>query len=724
MAKGQFLANMSHEIRTPLNAVLGMMALLARTRLDARQADYLNKAEGAARALLGILNDTLDFSKIEAGKMELDLHPFALDNLLRDLGVILAPAVKDKPVELLFDVAADVPMHLIGDAMRLQQVLVNLGGNALKFTPQGEVVVRITLESREGSRVKLRFAVQDTGIGISEAQQGRLFSGFTQAEAGTTRRYGGTGLGLVISQRLVALMGSELQLESEVGQGSCFHFTIGLPLGEAPVAATKRSLRVLIVDDHAATREALARQAQQLGWQVDMAADGEQALAEVLAAEQRGEPVEAVLLDFRMPGWDGLETARRIRQTASGRLSPLVIMITAHGRELLAEHEAEVQVLDGLLVKPITASMMFDVLAQAVAPAPRYAAAPGLPRLLGLRLLLVEDNLINQQVAAELLGAEGASLVVAQHGLEAVNILRQQASDFDLVLMDLQMPEMDGLTATRVLRGELGLSQLPVVAMTANASASDRQACLDAGMNDHVGKPFDLDQLVAVVLRLSPHALKERISAAGHVRHSTERPAGAALADEPREVLLAAQAAGVDLDSALTRMAGLRDVYARMLQSFVGELPVHLDELAKESAELRERRLHTLKGVAATLGAAALARAMAAAEPEAADPRHPRVLDALLALSEAQPALRRLQGAMQGSAAPMPSAGRANPETWRTALAPLIERLVENDAAALDELSRLRSLMPADSFNALAASVESFDFAAALQLARSWCPST
>jgi two-component system, sensor histidine kinase and response regulator len=720
VAKGQFLANMSHEIRTPLNAVLGMMALLARTRLDARQADYLNKAEGAARALLGILNDTLDFSKIEAGKMELDLHPFALDGLLRDLGVILAPAVKEKPVELLFDVAADVPLHLIGDAMRLQQVLVNLGGNALKFTPQGEVVVRIALESREGSRVKLRFEVRDTGIGISDAQQDRLFSGFTQAEAGTTRRYGGTGLGLVISQRLVALMGSELQLESEVGQGSCFHFTVCLPLGEAPVAATKRSLRVLIVDDHAATREALARQAQQLGWQVGMAADGEQALVEVLVAEQRGEPVEAVLLDYRMPGWDGLETARRIRQTASGRLSPLVVMITAHGRELLAEHEAEVQLLDGLLVKPITASMMFDALAQAVAPTPRLAAAPGLPRLLGLRLLLVEDNLINQQVVAELLGAEGASLVVAQHGLEAVNILRQRASDFDLVLMDLQMPEMDGLTATRLLRGELGLSQLPVVAMTANASASDRQACLDAGMNDHVGKPFDLDQLVGVVLRLSPHAAKEPVSAAARIAHSTERPVSAALAAEPREVVLAAQAAGVDLDGALTRMAGLRDVYARMLKSFVGELPVHLDELTQESAELRARRLHTLKGVAATLGADDLARAMAAAEPEAADPQHPLVLNALLALTEAQPALRRLQGAMQGSAASMPSAGRANPEAWRAALAPLIERLVENDAAALDELSRLRSLMPADSFNALAASVESFDFTQALQLARSW----
>jgi len=721
IAKGQFLANMSHEIRTPLNAVLGMMALLGRTRLDARQSDYLSKAEGAAKALLGILNDILDFSKIEAGKMGLDLHAFALDSLLGDLGVILAPAVQDKPVELLFDVGADVPLHLVGDAMRLQQILVNLGGNALKFTAEGEVVLRIALEAREANRARLRFEVQDTGIGITEAQQARLFSGFTQAEAGITRRYGGTGLGLVISQRLVVLMGGDLQLKSEIDKGSRFYFSVWLPLAEAPAAPATRSMRLLIVDDHAATREALARQAQQLGWQVGLAADGEQALREVVAAEQRGEPIEAVMVDYRMPGWDGLETARRIRQTHSGRLSPMVVMITAHGRELLAEHEAEVQMLDGLLVKPITASMMFDALVRvSTAPPLQHGAAPGVQRLLGLRLLLVEDNLINQQVATELLGAEGAALVVANNGLEAVNLLRQRAADFDLVLMDLQMPVMDGLTATRAIRGELGLLQMPVVAMTANAAASDRQACLEAGMNDHVGKPFDLDQLVAVVLRLSPRAPRPALAAAPR-----EAQALSAAPGESPEVRAAAQAAGVALDAALGRMAGLRDVYARMLQSFVAELPSHLQDIAQEPPGDRARRLHTLKGVAATLGAEALAKTMAAAEREAADPQHPRVLEAMLALTEAQPALRRLLGALQNS--PVPSAASpvtpARTEDWRSLLGPLMERLAENDAAALDELARLRKLMPPSSFSELAAAVESFDFTEALELARSWATS-
>jgi CheY-like chemotaxis protein len=307
--------------------------------------------------------------------------------------------------------------------------------------------------------------------------------------------------------------------------------------------------------------------------------------------------------------------------------------------------------------------------------------------------------------------------------LEAVNLLRKRAADFDLVLMDLQMPEMDGLTATRVLRGELGLRQLPVVAMTANASASDRQVCLDAGMNDHVGKPFDLDQLVAVLQRLRPHAagqvaapaLAQRLAA------SAEAQTASAMPGEAREVRAAAHAAGVALDVALRRMAGMREVYARMLQSFVTELPDHLQAFDKDDAEQRARRLHTLKGVSATLGADRLAKVMEAAEPEAADARHPRVLDALLALTEAQPLFRRLLGALQEAApATAKPQQRAASEAWRGLLAPLIDRLVENDAAALDELTRLRHLMPSSSYTELSTAVETFDFAAALQLVRSW----
>lgn len=642
LAKGQFLANMSHEIRTPLNAVLGMMALLARTPLDARQADYLSKAEGAARALLTILNDTLDFSKIEAGKMEVDPQPFQLDQLLRDLSVILAPAVRDKPVELLFDIGPEVPRSLVGDAMRLQQVLVNLGGNALKFTERGEVAVRIRRLADEAERVRLQFEVSDTGIGISAEQQQRLFTGFTQAEAGITRRYGGTGLGLVISQRLVALMGGQLQLDSQVGEGSRFRFALWLPKGSEPqLAPAAPSMRVLIVDDHPATLAVLARQAEGLGWQVSTATSGEAGLQQVMEAEQRGEPIEAVLLDYRLPGLDGFETARRLRQTVSGLHTPLLVMITAHGRELLAAHAEEAALLDGFLVKPITPSMMQDALAGASHPPPPVVP-PATQRLQGLRLLLVEDNAINQQVASELLAAEGAQVSVASNGLQAVKRLRESASDFDAVLMDMQMPEMDGLTATRVMRQQLGLGSLPIVAMTANASAADRQACLQAGMNDHVGKPFDLQQLVEVLLtQVGSRALSQ-------LGEPGDLPPRQAPASDP--LAAAAARAGVALEAALARMGGLREVYQRMLAAFVGELPVQLQALQQdEAAAERARRLHTLKGVSATLGLDALAAQLQRAERDAGE------LDAVIAaLQAAQQPLQEVLAALQAPSAAAP----------------------------------------------------------------------
>ncbi len=718
LAKGQFLANMSHEIRTPLNAVLGMMALLGRTPLDARQADYLGKAEGAARALLAILNDTLDFSKIEAGKMEIDPQPFQLDQLLRDLAVILAPAVKDKPVELLFDVAPQVPRRLLGDAMRLQQVLVNLGGNALKFTERGEVVVRIADLADDGDRVQLLFEVRDTGIGVSPEQQARLFSGFSQAETGITRRFGGTGLGLVISQRLVAMMGGQLQLESRAGEGSCFRFSLWLRrLAEpAPLALPGTAGRhLLIVDDHLATLEVLARQAASLGWRASRASSGEQALELVQAAQQGGDPVEAVLLDYRMPGIDGFETARRIRAATAGGSAPLLVMISAQGRELLAEHAGQVALLDGYLVKPITPSMMHDALlgaASGAAAAPRPAPV-GAPRLAGVRLLLVEDNAINQQVARELLAAEGAQVRVAGNGLQALALLGAEPEAFDAVLMDLQMPEMDGLTATRKLRGELGLRALPIVAMTANASAADRQACLQAGMNDHVGKPFELQQLVEVLraqLRRAPPL------------QALPAPAPAR-ATEPELPLESARAAGVALDTALARMGGLREVYAHMLAHFLAELPQQLEQLEQlppEPAVDRGRRLHTLKGIAATLGADGLAALLHSAEKQAADPVHPSLQGVCAALREAEPGLRALLAGLGGLGAAAPAALPPAPADLDLALRQLDALLQAQDGAALEAAAALQALLPDERHQTLQAALQVFDFAAARQLLRAW----
>jgi signal transduction histidine kinase/CheY-like chemotaxis protein len=512
LAKSQFLANMSHEIRTPMNAILGMLTLLRRTELNRRQADYASKTEAAARSLLGLLNEILDFSKVEAGKMTLDPQPFRMDELLRSLSVVLSANVGAKPVELLFDIDPTLPRMLVGDAMRLQQVLINLGGNAVKFTAEGEVVLSVRVLQRQADAVMLRVAVRDSGIGISPENQALIFSGFTQAEASTTRRFGGTGLGVAISQRFVELMGGTLTLDSALGQGSTFHFTLTLPVAQdsessAPALAEPPpvGLRVLVVDDNPTALELLGQMAESLGWQVEPAASGEEALAKLAACRTAGKCHDVVVLDWQMPGLDGLETTRRIRALGPVEGLPVVVMVTAHGRELLEQRSsAEQTTVDAYLVKPVTTSMLLDAVVDArqqrELPHPSrmrsLAAASGAKRLLGLRLLLTEDNLNNQQVARELLEDEGATVQIANNGLECLEAVAAADPPFDVVLMDLQMPVMDGFTAATRIRNDLGHKALPIVAMTANVMDSDREACLAAGMDDYVTKPIRVDELV------------------------------------------------------------------------------------------------------------------------------------------------------------------------------------------------------------------------------------
>ena len=604
-AKGQFLANMSHEIRTPMNAVLGMLKLLHNTSLSARQQDYVGKAEGAARSLLGLLNDILDFSKVEAGKMALDPHPMRIDELLRELSVILAASVGRKNVEVLFDIDPAMPRCVIGDAMRLQQVLINLAGNAIKFTEAGEVVLSLKVLHRDEHSVGLSFSVRDTGIGIAPEHQQRIFDGFTQAEASTTRRFGGTGLGLAISQRLVELMGGELALQSAVGRGSCFSFTLNLALhavaAEPRTGAPTQGLRALLVDDNAAAREMLGAMARSLGWQVQTADSGVTALQQVRDAAQAGRPFDVVLVDWVMPGMDGWQTSRELRAlTQSAGLGlPLVVMVTAHGREMLAQRsESEQGMLDGFLVKPVTASMLHDAVADAragmreiMAPPQAVARAPATQRLAGLRLLVVEDNPNNQQVARELLEAEGAAVLLAGDGQQGLTLLAQAKRGpphIDAVLMDVQMPVMDGYTATRLIRRQLAMT-LPIIAMTANAMPSDRQACLDVGMSEHVGKPFDIDHVVAVLLR---HC-------------GVSAPQAQAVAPRPMQALPAnllarARDSGIELGEALGRLSGNVDLFLRTASA--------LREATQALSDPPDRNgLHGLRGVAAQLGARRLA---------------------------------------------------------------------------------------------------------------------
>ncbi|MFS2007701.1 response regulator [Duganella sp. CT11-25] len=621
-AKSDFVANMSHEIRSPMNAVLGMLQLLQQTEMSERQQDYAAKAHSAASALLGLLNDVLDFSKVEAGKLALDPHPFRLDKLWRDLAVILSANVGDKNIEVLFRIDPALPALVVGDALRLQQILLNLAGNAIKFTERGEVVLSADVLAQTDSTLSVAFAIRDSGIGISEEQRMRIFDGFSQAEASTARRYGGTGLGLAISQRLVRLMGGTLQVSSQLGQGSVFDFIVDFGVAGqqpaqladqvlAPDHALMRGLKCLVVDDNDIARTVLSEMAASFGWRVDVAEGGHQALAAVAAQMQRQLAYDVVLIDWRMPELDGWETSCRIREMAPEGQTPLIVMVTAHDRELLAQRHLEMApVLDGFVVKPVTASMLFDAVADARMEnrAPLAAIAmPSMRRLAGLRLLLVDDNPANQQVAGELLGNDGAQVEVANSGPMAIAAISRPGPLPDLILMDIQMPEMDGYEATHAIQKQLGAAAPPIVAMTANAMAADRVAALEAGMADHIGKPFDLTQLIEVILkhaRRDGRPLPDAIDS-GAAQANT----ASAAADDAGAVPL--PEAGLNSAAALKRLGGLHSVYLMALRSFVVEA-------GKLAAQLRAARvdedkqaalpaLHTLKGLAGTVGADRLA---------------------------------------------------------------------------------------------------------------------
>jgi two-component system sensor histidine kinase/response regulator len=759
--KAEFLANMSHEIRTPMNAVLGMLKLLQNTDLSKRQLDYAHKAEGAAQSLLGLINDILDFSKIDAGKMTLEAQTFRMDKLMRDLSVIISANLGAKPVEVLFDIDPEAPRTLLGDALRLQQVMINLASNAIKFTPQGEVVISITQLARTASHTTLRFAVRDTGIGIAPESQQHIFTGFSQAEASTTRRFGGTGLGLSISRKLVAMMGGELSVQSTLGQGSTFDFTITLPiaLDAAPVAVAGQksgtqaasNLHVLVVDDSPTAREVLGTMAASLGWQVDTAADGAAALALVQNRAKAGQaPFQAMFIDWQMPGMDGWETIEQLQATHDQVQPPVVVMVTAHGREMLSQRGADDQArLHGFLVKPITASMLFDAVADALGSRNQPSAQPTTqikPQPLhGLRLLVVEDNLINQQVAQEMLSGEGAQIELADNGQLGVDAVKQAiaaGTPFDAVLMDVQMPVMDGYSATRVLRQHLGLNQLPIIAMTANAMATDRDACLAAGMNEHVGKPFNLVKLVSLLLTLTkpstaaadtankaPNLGKPAAIAAGTLGPTGFAAPPSAPALPPKDA--------VDVAAALERLGGNQALYARVLQSYLSDIATQPDQLANslQQADLASaaRLLHTVKGLSATVGASYMAAVARKAELLVKAAQTPAGngaagLDHTSLCEEFRAAVVDTQNVLTqvALAYAMPSAAPASTRDTheltaadRHLLNALLALLKASDMQALavfEQLQQSDTLPHSADLERLTAAMAAFDFAAATQM--------
>ncbi|MES2885625.1 MAG: response regulator [Pseudomonadota bacterium] len=694
-AKSDFLANMSHEIRTPMNAIIGMSHLALQTTLDSRQRNYIEKIENSAENLLRIINDILDFSKIEAGKLDVERLPFSLDDALNNLANLAGVRAQGKDIEILMRSDPAIPTRLVGDSLRLGQVLVNLVSNAIKFTSEGEVVISVDREQHaelDTDGVQLRFSVKDSGIGMSAEQLARLFQSFQQADASTTRRYGGTGLGLAISRRLVEKMGGRIGVESAEGLGSTFW--VSLPFGLDHEHAERRrdvpaGLRCLVADDNPSARTILGEMLSGFGFEVATAESGEEALAKSIDAR-----FDLVLMDWKMPGIGGMEAARRLKQ---GEAAPAVVMVTAYGRdEVMAKNEGAM--LDGFLHKPVSASVLLDTVVGICGPRSRSEPIlhqrPSEQRLAGSYILLVEDNLVNQEVASELLRSAGARVQIANNGEEALAFL--EPGLFDAVLMDVQMPVLDGYAATRKLREDPRYATLPVIAMTANALAGDREKCLAAGMNDYITKPIRMSEFFGALERWLHHSHTEQQSA--------ERPA----------IYEAWEPAELDIDGALVRMGANTATYWRLAQTFARH---HADDGSKLAMALQARdyagavRLaHTLRGAAATLGGDVLAAAAGALEVacESRDtPLAQQYLQALL------PRLELLLKSLAALPAPTyetpPAAAEALPDDLDAKLDALDQLLAAGDSGAREQARSLQSIAALD-VKPLLAAISAYDF--------------
>ena len=736
--KSEFLANMSHEIRTPMNAIIGMSRLALMNDPAPASRNYLSKILGSSEHLMGIIDDILDFSRIEAGKLHIESVGFELDEMLERLSSLVGPKAEAKGVELIFRVGPGVPQRLVGDPLRLGQVLINLAGNAVKFTERGEIVVAVDAlagpDAVDG-RVTLAFSVSDTGIGMDREQLGRLFQSFSQADSSTTRKYGGTGLGLSISRQLVELMDGDISVRSAPGEGSRFSFTVPLGIGDgqAVASAARRAMlldvRALVVDDSVTARAALSEMLGTLGVHADTAASGEECLELLAGAENASRPYQIVLMDYLMPGLDGVETIRRIRRSAQehGRACPppAILMISACTRETVIQEEGELPV-DAFLHKPVGPALLYHSLLQVLHPQlgpddtmEHYLPAMAdLPRLDGARILLAEDNANNREVALDFMAAARMQVDVAFNGVEAVRMARE--GDYDLVLMDIQMPEMDGLTATREIRLDARLRELPIVAMTAHALASDRALSRLAGMNDHVTKPIDPDLLFCTLLKWIDPARLEGRPAPQAVRTEPEHGAAhdvapdvarnvARDADGPADGALPA-VPGIDWRLALDKVDGQRRRMEKRAGSFVREYaatPRILREALAAGDHARLQALaHNLKSSAAYVGAFELAGAANRLEQELRAGQPERVgvqVPALVAAAESA-----LAGLAQLAAATLPKP--SDPEVLAVVIARLEGHLRADDARAEDALAELEAL--------LAASVDPNLYDAALESVR------
>lgn len=601
LAKSAFLAAMSHELRTPLNAVIGLTGLLVDSPLGGRQRDYADKVQLSAQALRALIDDILDFSRIEAGELRLEQAPFSLNAVLRTTATVLGVGLRDKPIEALFDVSPNIPDALIGDALRLQQILLNLTSNAVKFTEAGEIVIAVRCLVRDADAVTLQFSVRDTGIGIAPEQLGPIFDRFTQAETSTSRLYGGSGLGLTICTRLARLMQGQIEVDSTLGQGSEFRFKVQLALAHevVQVAPTElpANLNILIVDDHPLARSILLQACTAFGWQATAVESGAAGMTALRQRAAEAADYDLMLLDWRMPEMDGLEMLRQAYAATDFGLPLVVLMASIFELEQAVEASNDLT-LDGVVAKPMTPASLQEAVMRAFS-GDHLVLAPQRPRripgLSGMRLLVAEDNALNQEVITQILKRAGAEVVIAENGLAAVTALRAPGAHFDAVLMDIQMPVMDGYTATRIIREELGLRALPIIAVTAFAQPEDREKSRRAGMVGHLVKPLNVDDLLDLVA------------------HSTQRSATL-----PKSTMSSVELAGLDLAEALTAFAGDPHKYCEILTKFVQQQGDDVEEALRRfnahDVPGALHLLHDLSGVASLLQATELARLAKTAE--------------------------------------------------------------------------------------------------------------